>query len=461
MHFTPKVNNKILSLLLNKQLIFKLNRIIKQPFNVIFLKNIRSQIYNIKNFLKNSKLNNFEIFYSLKANSSPYLVKKLEYEFLEASSPYETKLALKTNPQKLIINYSGNLKKIIDVFKNYTKTKTKLYLSLNSFEQFLFLINNNLKFDFLIRIGNINNKRFIDLKTTRFGIDQKLIFEIFNVLKKDHFKEKFKGFSFHLDTTSDDLKAEYIKKSVNLIMSALKEGFQIEILDIGGGVRFNYIDKKNWNDLIFLISKKIFHGENNFFWNNYNFGIIKKNKRIFGEGNFFPYYSDNNGFNQIKYWLSTEINGEKLTKILNDLNIRLIFEMGRFILKNAGGSIFEIEQICNSNEKSFLILNGKYNEIAASLDIMYDPVLIKRELIDKNKINKRCYFIFGNTCLEDDIFFKRKICFRNPPQEGDLLYFHNTIPYKTKIFANNFINGNREINLYFDDNYQLIYKEIL
>ncbi|MFN4212689.1 MAG: hypothetical protein ACK4FL_01860 [Microgenomates group bacterium] len=465
MYFQPIINKNIISFLeKEKKFVFRLKKKINQPFNLIFLKNLKDHVFDLKSLFESKKVNNFEIFYSLKANNSPFLVKKIsEILPIEASSPYETELALSNNPKKLIINYTGDLKKIISILSKKLKSKTRIYLSLNSYEQYLFLEKNKLNYDFLIRIGNIENKKFASLKTSRFGFDDNLIPEIFKNIKKTFLIENFKGLSFHVDSTSDELKREYLKKAISLTIEALKMDFRNEILDIGGGVRFNYINKTNWNNLTFLISKKIIEGDSNFFWNNYNFGIIKKDKKIFGEGSFFPYYSDTNEFSQINFLLDAEFEGEKAINVLNDLNIKLIFEMGRFILKDIGGSLFEIEEICQKNKNHFLILNGKYSEIAAQFDIIYDPILIK---INENKTSevsdkKIGYFIFGNTCLEDDIFFKRKIYFPQNPNKGDLLFFSNTIPYKTKIFNNSFINGNKEINIYFDENYQLIKREVL
>lgn len=465
MYFQPTINKSILFFLeKKKKFVFRLKKEINQPLNLIFLKNLKDQIFSITSFLKGKKINNFEVFYSLKANNSPFLVKKIS-EILpaEVSSPYETKLTLSNNPKQLIINYPGDLKKIITIIKNKQNSKTKILLSLNSYEQFVFLLKNKLNYDFLIRIGNIENKKFSHLKLSRFGIDEYLIPDIFKILKKTFLIEKFKGLSFHVDSTSDELKREYFKKAINLTIEALKNGFRNEILDIGGGIRFNYINKTNWNNLTFVISEKIIEGDSDFFWNDYNFGIIKKDKKIFGEGSFFPYYSDANEFSQINFLLDTDFEGEKAINVVNDLNIKLIFEMGRFILKDVGGSLFEIEQISQKNKNYFLILNGKYNEIAAHLDIIYDPILIKSDRNELNETNDRKigYFIFGNTCLEDDIFFKRKIFFPQKPNEGDLLFFSNTIAYKTKIFNNSFINGNKEVNIYLDKNYQLINKEVL
>ncbi len=463
MYFPPLINKNTLNFLEQKKLwLFKLEKQVDQPFNLIFLKNLNDQIEKILGFLKSVRINNFELFYSMKANNAPFLVSFISKLLpVESSSPFETNLAFKNNPKQIIVNYPGNLKKILPILKKFKNLKTKVYLVINSEEQLTFLIKENIKIGFFIRLGNIKTEKFNNLRKTRFGIDEEIIPEIFKKLKKQNQRKYFKGLSFHIDSTSEELKREYLKKVISLSIDGLNMGFNIDSLDLGGGIRFNYISKNNWNELNFLISKKILENNQEFFWNNYNFGIIKKKERIFGEGNFFPYFSENNGTAQIQYLLDTEINGEKFSTILNDLNLKLIFELGRFILQDAGGSIFKIEQVVNKKNSQYLILNGKYNEIAANLDILYDPILFKNPKNKKVNKVKNSYFIFGNTCLEDDIFFKRKVYLPNEPEEEDLLFFNNTIAYKTKIFNNQFINGNKEINFYVDKNYQLIKKEIL
>lgn len=453
--FLPLIDKKISFFLKkNKNFIFKLKEDLNSPFNLIFIEKILKNIKDLKNEIKIKNING-EIFYSAKANNSAYLSYYLKDKInFECSSLFELKQILPIK-NKTIINGPKN-NQLIDFISNY---KDKIILVINSIEEFKeFYLNKKIRNNFLIRVGNINQKKFAKVNTTRFGVDEDYIFELINLIKEKELKKIFLGFAFHVDSTSDDLKRLYLEKAFEFIIYSIKLGLKPKIIDIGGGIRFNYMEKKDWSEITTLIQNKVLNNDEDYLYNNYNFGIVKKDNRVFGEGKYYPYYHNLTGIDQLIYILNAQFQEEKIINLSKDLNINFFIETGRYLLKDSGGTIFKIEQIEKRQNNYHVILNGKNTEISANLDILYDPLLLKK---NKNKQKNFSCFIFGNSCLEDDIFYKRKIYFETEIKKGDLLYFHNTIAYKTKFFHNQFINGNKEINIYLDSNYQLIKKEIL
>lgn len=455
-YFKPKINDEIENFLTyNKKTIFYLSEKLNQPFNFIFLEIVKNNIKKLKYKLKEKKLP-VEIFYSLKANNSPYLVSSIAENIdFEVSSLYELNLVNKKR-NKVILNGPRDEKTLIEAGKNIEKN----LIVINSKEEFEnFFVSKRLKNNFLIRIGNINQNVFSNLKATRFGIDEEFIPQIIKKIKKYNLSNQFLGFAFHVDSTSDDLKREYFKKIFHLTIEALNNNLKPKILNIGGGVRFNYVDKNVWGELTTLIQEKVLKNDDQYLLNGYSFGIAKKKERVVGEGNYYPYYHDLTELNQIEYILNTTYQEERIIDLVKDLNLTIYLELGRIILNQVGGSFFRIISIEKRNKTNHIILNGKSIEISANLDIIYDPIVIEKEKSKTKEIFSG--FIFGHSCLEDDVFFRRKIYFEEGIKIHDILYIHNTIAYKTKIFHNDFINNHKEINFYFDKDYKLVREEIL
>lgn len=454
-YFKPKIIDKIENFLnYNKNIIFDLSEKLNQPFNFIFLGIIKDKLKKLKDSLKEKRWP-VKLFYSLKANNSPYLVHSVAENIdFEVSSLYELNLVNEMG-NKVILNGPKDEKTLINAAKNSEKN----LIVVNSKEEFEeFFLSKRIKNNFLIRIGNIKQKIFSNLKITRFGIDEEFISKIIEKIKKNDLTDQFFGFAFHVDSTSDDLKREYFKKIFHFTIEAINHNLKPKILNIGGGIRFNYVDKKIWGEITTLIQEKVLKNDSQYLLNNYNFGITQKNQRVFGEGNYYPYYHNLTELEQIEYILNATYQNEKIIKLIEDLNLKVYLELGRLILNQAGGSFFKVISIEKRNKTNHIVLNGKSTTISANLDILYDPIVIKK---GKTKKNFFSGFIFGNSCLEDDIFYRRKINFEEKVEKNDLLYFHNTISYKTKIFQNGFIDNQKEINFYFDKNYQLIKKEII
>lgn len=454
-YFKPSIIDKIENFLnSNKNIIFDLSEKLNQPFNFIFLGIIKDNIKKIKDSLKEKRWP-VELFYSLKANNSPYLVRSMVNDInFEVSSLYELNL-INEMDSKVILNGPKDEKTLINAGKNIEKN----LIVVNSKEEFEeFFVNKRIKNNFLIRIGNIKQKIFSNLKITRFGIDEEFISKIIQEIKKYGLVDQFLGFAFHVDSTSDDLKREYLKKIFYFTIEAINNGLKPKILNIGGGIRFNYVERKTWGEITTLIQEKVLKNDSQYLLNNYNFGITQRKQRVFGEGNYYPYYHDLTELEQIEYILNATYQSEKIINLIEDLNLKVYLELGRLILNQAGGSFLKIISIEKRNKTNHIVLNGKSTTISANLDILYDPIVIK-----KGKSKKIFFsgFIFGHSCLEDDVFYRRKINFEEQVEKKDLLYFHNTIAYKTKIFQNDFIDNQKEINIYFDKNYQLIKKEII
>lgn len=433
------------------QIIKKINQKISfdNPLHIIFPFLIINNIKEINNFFKSINFDKFKIFFASKSLVSEFFysyLKKINLN-LEVSSFYELNLALRNKNKNIKILTNGPK----DEKYLYQSLNNKVIIGINSMSELKFISQKKSDNQILIRLGNLNIKNFSSLNKTRFGIDEDDLESALEIVKKA--KLNFIGFSFHIDSTSDDLKKIYLQKSIEYTLIAIKKfNLYPKVINIGGGFRVNYLDKNNWTSIINHIYENLKNKNSNYFWNNYNFGIIEKNNRIFGEGNFYPFFSESSESKQLQNILDLEFENEKIINFLKDFNIELWLEPGRWLLNQLGGSFFKIIEI----EKNKIVLNGKNTDIGFNLDILYDPILIKKNKSTNKNYQYQGYFIFGNSCLEEDIFYKRKIFFEKPVDKNDLLYFHNTIAYKMDFFANRLINYKHLPKIFFDENYKLL-----
>ena len=432
---------------------FYKKKLIKDNLNSFHLLNLNiidENIEKIKNFFLKNNLS-YQIYYSFKTNKSEEIIKYLSKKEIgiETSSEKELEKALKFN-QKIICQGPKN-----DLYLTLIKENNQIINVVNDNEELNKSIKMKIK-NIMIRIGNLKDNIFFK-NYTHFGLDED---EIENALKKIKDNEKkinFLGFSFHLDTTSDDLKIFYLSKALYLLTKARIIGLKPQFLNIGGGWRVNYMKKEEWEKIINFIYEKIDQNDKSYFWNNHNFGIIKINNRLFGEGNFYPFYSETAEEKHLEKIINSEniFLNENNLKIIKDLSIKIIIESGRFLLNQAGISIFRIFNVL----KDKIFIDGKATDIAHNLDILYDPILAKNNKEKFNNQNYNGYFIFGKSCLEDDIFFKRKIFFEKQPNKDDFLIFINTASYKQDIFANEFITHS-QLKKYFINSFHQLKNDI-
>ncbi len=431
----PIINEKILELLKNKSILNYLIKKYHSPLNLIFKENIKDNINQLKKYLDTKNIKYF-IFYSVKANSNFNILKEMIKnnlgfevsslsELLQVNKLKENKRILANGPKDLFF-----IKKILE---------NNLIISVDSLEELKYLLNfDNL--NLILRISNFPADNLVASYKSRFGISYQNFKEALKLIKENQKKIKSFGLGFHLDTNSDEEKKSALKNLIILSVELIKNGIPLNYIDIGGGYRFNYVeDKISYFKLIEKIKLSILNN-NNYLWNNHNFGFLNINGKIVGSGSFFPFYSDIYGVNQLDKILNSYINeiNTNALDFLRDFNIELIIEPGRFLLNHVGGTLMKIEWVIEEDNYSKILLSGNYKNVAYDHDILYDPILIK--LNEKLISDTKGYFLFGNLCLENDIFFKRKIYFKAKPEKGDLIYFHNTAAYKMDISDSGFIH---------------------
>ena len=370
------------------------------PVNVLFSKNLTTNIKKYKDIFVSYKMGN-NIFFSCKSNKSLAFLKICAQNGcgIEVSSIYELKDALKfTN--KII---SSGPAKTIDYLE--LSIDNDVIISVDDLVELKKIRKINKFTKVFLRINDI-----VDNMTSRFGINIGQINECLRIIK--HSKIEIIGFSFHINNYNLDDRIYAIRKIIKL---SEKYDIKIKYIDIGGGFPSNYCNKEDYEKFLKQVKPNMFF----------------KQKRF---NDFYTYYSDISNEKSLEYILSS------VSNILND--IQIIIEPGRSLLNNCGISIYKVEYLKDlSNGEKIIVTNGNINCLSEqwfNTDYLVEPILYKRNK-DSRKINKPIFAsIAGNLCLEQDMITWRKIKFDFLPEPGDYLIYYNTAGYQMDSNESNF-----------------------
>ena len=370
------------------------------PVNVLFSKNLISNIKKYKDIFVNYKMDN-NIFFSCKSNKSLAFLKICAMNGcgIEVSSIYELKDALKfTN--KII---SSGPAKTVDFLE--LSIDNDAIISVDDLEELKKIREINKFTKVFLRMNDV-----VDNMTSRFGINIGQINECLRIIKSS--KIEIIGFSFHINNYNLDDRIYAIRKIIEL---SEKHDIKIKYIDIGGGFPSNYCNKENYEKFLKRVNPNMFF----------------KHKKF---NDFYTYYSDISNEKSLEYILSS------VSSILND--IQIIIEPGRSLLNNCGISIYKVEYLKKlPNGERILVTNGNINCLSEqwfNTDYLIEPILYKRNK-DSNKIGKPIFAsVAGNLCLEQDMITWRKIKFDYLPEPGDYLIYYNTAGYQMDSIESNF-----------------------
>lgn len=363
------------NIMINLKLIKKYK--LSPPFYLYNKEVIEKKFLGLKNILPK----NFEVFYSVKANPNIYILKifKKLNSGVEISSAGELSTVLKADfsSNNIIFTSSGKTKEEL----KYAINK-RVYLivveSLNEIKKIEQIASKRYKQNILIRINPLFSIRPSSSMfpmaggSQKFGIDEEKIGNTISQLKE------FKHINLsglHLYSASNIFDEELILKNAEHIFKITKQiekkfKINLPIIDIGGGLAVDYSTVSKFN--------------------------IKKLNR---------------GFNT-------------LIKKYNLNDKKIILEIGRFLIGEAGQYIVEVIDKKISRGEIFIIVNGGVNHVSrAALSKRNHRVEIlgKKQLVQKETVN-----IVGNLNTPTDFITKTTL----PRIEiGDLLSIKNVGAY--------------------------------
>jgi len=259
-------------------------------------------------------------------------------------------------------------------------------------------------------------------KESRFGLDDIELKKSIVLLSKNE-NLRLVGLAMHFDTVNIKEKVNGISKCIKLINKLLDLGFDIRILDIGGGYKLNYIeDEKTYFESMTILKENIINGSEELTWNNYSFGLRVENETLRGTFNSYDYFDKLVKADYLNAILNCKIDNRNIYDIINDFGLELWIEPGRSLLDNVGLNISRVNFVKEINNKTLVGLEMKKTDLVmGDQEIFVDP-----SVLNDNPL-KGVFFV-GNLCLETDFIYKRKV-FVNDPKVDDLIVFFNTAPY--------------------------------
>jgi diaminopimelate decarboxylase len=454
--FTPTLNDEIKELLNDKELLLDIGNTAGYPYSIILPSAIKENIESFKSvFIKHSL--NYKIFFAHKCNKSSEVIRECLNNNIsvDVSSLNELKHTLSNGYKGINILATGPKN------KEFLKLaiENNVTISIDSLCELETIINIsselNKRVNILIRINNVDSNMV--KKNSRFGLDNKEFNKSLTLIQNNS-NINLVGIAMHFDTVSIREKINGINKCIKIIDKLLTFGFDIRVLDIGGGYKLNYLESmEEYQSSISKIKENIITNEEELVWNNYTFGLNVQNNVLKGTFNSYDFYDENVKEKYLDSILSTLVDGRSISEIINDYGLELWIEPGRSLLDNVGLNVSRVNFIKEVDNKTLVGIEMNKNQmLMGDNEIFIDPIILN----DENKIE---FFMVGNLCLENDFIFKRKL-FINKPEIDDLVIFVNTAGYymdfeesesimharKNKVVIRREDNG---FNYYLDDDY--------
>lgn len=454
--FTAKLNDDTKALLKNKAILENIGNMVGFPYSVILPHAVGENIKCFKSVFDKHHLNH-KIFFAHKCNKSSAVVKECLYNGIniDVSSINELKHALENGfVGKNILATGPKSKEFL-----WLGVQHGITISIDSLQELDTLVHLthqlNKKINILIRINNAESNMV--KKNSRFGLADSDIVKALNILQ-DNTQITLIGLALHFDTINIKEKVNGIRKCIKLTDKLLSYGFDIRVLDIGGGYKVNYIEsQEEYLQSISELKENVLSGREELAWNNYTYGLRSENNTLRGVFNSYDFYDKEVKEKYLDSILSSEIDGRPVGEIINDFGLELWIEPGRGLLDNVGLNVSRVNFKKEIDGKTLVGLELNKNQmLMGDHEIFVDPIVL-------NNNEKSDVFFIGNLCLENDFIFKRKVRV-NSPETGDIVVFPNTAGYymdfeesesimhskKTKVAITKGDNG---FKYYLDDKY--------
>ena len=264
-------------------------------------------------------------------------------------------ITAKGDPQKVVFSGVGKSKEDIelaikhDILTFNVESESELYRIQNAAKKL------NKKANISIRVNpNVDPKTHpyisTGLKKNKFGVDEKNAILMYKIAKKLD-SINIKGIDCHIGSQITELKPfeDSIKKLMELINHLKSIDIFIKHIDIGGGIGIKYSKEEP------------------------------------------PTFSDY---------------AKTVKNILQDTDLKIIFEPGRALIGKSGVLLTEVEFIKNGPEKNFVIVNAAMNDLMRPT--LYDAF---HEIINlsESKSQKKKYDIVGPICETGDFLGKDRL----------------------------------------------------
>ncbi len=272
------------------------------------------------------------------------------------------------------------------------------------------------------------------MKESRFGISVDRFHEVMALCHDRHLD--LRGFAFHIDTTSESEKVAAIEHTLLLMLQAQEEGFSLNIINIGGGFKVNYLAyQSEWDAYTTAIKQSIAGEIPSLTWNNTGYGFKFIDGQVRGAPTYYQYYNSTAGPAFLDHLLTTPLHQfeeRTVAQVLNDLMIELWIEPGRALLDQCGLTLTTVTFVKQSLKGEWLVgVDMNKSNLSSLEDEMFcDPLIFshRKQPLEDVPSEQGVYFV-GNLCQEHDLIYRHKTFVSQLPQRDDLVVFVNTAAY--------------------------------
>ena len=344
------------------------------------------------------------VFYPFKCNSVPAVIYAIKNSGLSAEvmTDFELELALKCgfDPSRIIVNGPCKTEKFLYKCLKYN-IRLMIIDSLSEFNTLIKIIHHDVKsLKLLLRFnpdiipGELNKTSATGSKKSSFGLDEEEALKALAVIY-DHPQLKFEGIHFHIGTGIRNPKAysRTIRKSYFLFRKIKELGFDINVLDVGGG--FASMTTRELSSSEMLVSQ-----------------IFNSYQLKFGEQKF---YSFDDYLNEVKLSV-LDFFGSKMPEIF--------FEPGRSLVSPTQMLLLRVQRIKQRGDKKWLITDGGLGTITMPTYYEYHEMFLCNAF---NRNEREKVTITGPCCFASDIVYKNKLLPK--VKEGEILALMDTGAY--------------------------------
>ena len=454
----PRVNDHIRRFLENRDLAFQLVEALGSPLNIVFPEVLGENLKEFKAVLKNHGVDH-RIFFAHKACASTSIVRQLAHAdvHLDIASAEELKHGLGCGFAAHRLEATGPKNEaFLTLLLQHGVT-----INLDSVTELDMVIALMRRLPHIARPVRIlarvsgfpassagHEKGRLLGKDSRFGVKAVEIPAMLARIAEHKDDLDFLGFSFHLDSVSLTDRLEAIDYCVALFEEALDQGLSPSVLDIGGGFRISYLERReDWDAYTMAIKEAALGRREPVTWQNASFGLHADRGILKGHLNSYDFYEDRPGALFLDDLLKAELpsyEGTTLGEFLSANMISLWLEPGRSLLDGAGITLAKVNGTKESSTgKSLVLLDMKRSDLAfLDQEFFSDPVILqkgrRRRKKDAVDSNSPVYFA-GNLCLESDLVLRHLTWLEQNPTAGDLAAFINTAAYAMDFSATNSI----------------------
>ena len=282
----------------------------------------------------------------------------------------------------------------------------------------------------LLRISDVQSRdRDYKEKVSKFGIATTDLEQIYSKIEAEP-RIELKGFHFHNTNRLSDLQAGFIDHFMLLMEDAIHRGFDVDIINIGGGMRTRVLeDLKEWELFLEKIEAGLVTKQDTGTWRRHAFGMYLNDRgRVSGREGIQGNLAHTDYQNFIREALENDLIRERpLKDIIAENMFSLQVEPGWSLLQQCGITLMRINGVKKSHEGDNLILvdGNIYNISSFNTQFLVDPIII-----NKNPDNQPFEgYLSDNLCNERGILNKRRLTFQSTPQAGDVLCMLNTAAY--------------------------------